>query len=386
MEGRIVVIADSDPLVAGALAQAIQGQRRRVIVCGDAESVMAVTESYPVSLLLADTGMGSRSGHEGFDLVHHVSGQTHRPRVAVMTGLSDPWIAEVAMARGAVAVLEKPVDLDELESLIVCSSRVPIPSFMEFAPLVSHFPSLEQIVEGTSLTPVYQPIFDLTGHPITIHGFESMARYPEGAGFADIPTLLRYAELSSSVTEIEAHLLRNSLEHWSATAGGFRMFLSVHPATLADGLRIESILRASIEGGGSREDIVIEITEAAKIRDRDVVCKVLTDLHGQGVKLALDDLGASDSNLWLFDKVPLDYVKIGSDFGSGFERDEARTRIVRSICHLASDFGVAVVLEGIETSSTLEAARAMGIQFGQGFHVGMPVSNVVLNEFVDQAA
>lgn len=386
MVGRIIVIADDEPLIAGPLARVIQGPNRRVIVCSDAESAAAVIENCAVSLLLTDVRMNSGFGHEGLELVRRASTVANAPQIAVMTGLCHPQIADEARARGAIAVLQKPFDFEDVESLVVRSPLVPIPPSMEMAPLVSHFPRLDGIIGGDGLLPVYQPIYDLTTDPITIHGFESLARYPAGAGFADIRTLLRYAELAGRVTNLDVHLLRNSFQHSRVVAGSFRMFVNVHPETLAVAGQLESIIRDAGAAGHSPESIVVEISEVAEIRDREVVCRMLKELHDQGVGLALDDVGSSVSHLWLFDRIPLDYVKIGPDFGSGFERDSARFRIIRNIQRLASDFGVPTVLEGIETAATLEATRELGISFGQGYHMSRPISAAALADLVDHAA
>jgi EAL domain-containing protein (putative c-di-GMP-specific phosphodiesterase class I) len=45
---------------------------------------------------------------------------------------------------------------------------------------------------------------------------------------------------------------------------------------------------------------------------------------------------------------------------------------VRNILALAADFGCRVVIEGVETEATRDAARALGIELAQGYLFARP--------------
>ncbi|MGZ4778443.1 MAG: EAL domain-containing protein, partial [Thermoanaerobaculia bacterium] len=59
-------------------------------------------------------------------------------------------------------------------------------------------------------------------------------------------------------------------------------------------------------------------------------------------------------------------------FGTGFELDPTKTKIVRNTLSLANDFQSELIVEGIETAATAAAASALGIKYGQGFHFARP--------------
>jgi EAL domain-containing protein (putative c-di-GMP-specific phosphodiesterase class I) len=63
---------------------------------------------------------------------------------------------------------------------------------------------------------------------------------------------------------------------------------------------------------------------------------------------------------------------VSQEFGTGFERDSTKLKIVINLQSLASDFGCDLILEGIEDASTADAAARMGIKYGQGFLFGRP--------------
>ncbi len=66
------------------------------------------------------------------------------------------------------------------------------------------------------------------------------------------------------------------------------------------------------------------------------------------------------------------FLKISQQFGTGFEEDPTKEKIVRNIIALAADFGCQTILEGVENEATLVAARELGIPLAQGYHLGRP--------------
>ena len=98
----------------------------------------------------------------------------------------------------------------------------------------------------------------------------------------------------------------------------------------------------------------------------------LQDLRTLGVRFAIDDFGSAYSHLALIEKIEPAFLKVSQDFGTDFEKIEAREKIVRNVQSLARDFGARVILEGIESGATAAAARERGLAFGQGYHFGRP--------------
>ena len=50
-----------------------------------------------------------------------------------------------------------------------------------------------------------------------------------------------------------------------------------------------------------------------------------------------------------------------------------RRSVVHNIQSFAKEVGCAVIVEGIETAATAEAALEMGIELGQGYYFGRPM-------------
>jgi EAL domain-containing protein (putative c-di-GMP-specific phosphodiesterase class I) len=95
-------------------------------------------------------------------------------------------------------------------------------------------------------------------------------------------------------------------------------------------------------------------------------------LKKEGVRFAFDDVGIAYSHLPYLDSVRPSFLKISQEFGTGFEADPTKTKIVRNLLSLATDFECDLVLEGIETADTAITAADLGIKYGQGYYFARP--------------
>jgi EAL domain-containing protein (putative c-di-GMP-specific phosphodiesterase class I) len=69
----------------------------------------------------------------------------------------------------------------------------------------------------------------------------------------------------------------------------------------------------------------------------------------------------------------VDFLKIDGDFVRS-PRSRADDLVVESIVHMARGLGKQTIAEFVEDEGTLEALRAQGVDYAQGFHIGRPVS------------
>jgi len=118
------------------------------------------------------------------------------------------------------------------------------------------------------------------------------------------------------------------------------------------------------------------VTEQASIKDTPLFIKTVEALRELGVRFAFDDLGVAYSHLTMIDKVRPSFLKVSQDFGTGFETDSTKRKIVMNLLSLANDFGCELILEGIEDLSTARAAQDLQIPLGQGYLFGRPADVV----------
>lgn len=151
------------------------------------------------------------------------------------------------------------------------------------------------------------------------------------------------------------------------------LFVNADPVVLASGELPWLIREGAARAQFPLSRLVVEITERSAFSEVTSTTRVLDELRASGVRFALDDFGSAHSHLTLMDVIRPSFIKIGHEFGTAFERDHTRTRIVRHVAALARDFECSTILEGVESAATAAAARELGIEHGQGYHFGRPV-------------
>ncbi|HSN68896.1 MAG TPA: EAL domain-containing protein, partial [Thermoanaerobaculia bacterium] len=238
-------------------------------------------------------------------------------------------------------------------------------------PEIIRVPMLDEIVRSELLTTEFQPIVSLAGRiPL---GFEALTRLQTDSLLRHPEMLFTYAARKLRVADLETACLRSSLRSGAELARSYPLFINVHPSVFGDGDLLLSELRAgAAESGLALDRIVLEITEQSSFGDRRKVLKTIERLKEARVRLAFDDVGVAYSHLTFIDAVRPSFLKISQHFGTNFEIDPTKTKLVKNLLSLARDFECELILEGIESEATARAAADIGIGYGQGYVFSRP--------------
>jgi len=94
-----------------------------------------------------------------------------------------------------------------------------------------------------------------------------------------------------------------------------------------------------------------------------------TDL---GMSFAVDDVGAGYSGLESIGRLKPSYLKIDFSLVHEVHASEVKRKMVEAIISLGHGIGAKVIAEGIEKSEELQVLQAMGVDYGQGYHLQRP--------------
>jgi diguanylate cyclase (GGDEF)-like protein/PAS domain S-box-containing protein len=135
---------------------------------------------------------------------------------------------------------------------------------------------------------------------------------------------------------------------------------------------VETVRGALAATGFPAEQLCLEITESALMRDPRAALPVLADLKSLGVRVAVDDFGTGYSSLSYLKRFPVDVLKIDRSFVEGIANDPDDAAIAHAVIALARSLRLDVVAEGIETAGQLDALHQLGCVRGQGYLFGRP--------------
>ncbi|MEQ8766253.1 MAG: EAL domain-containing protein [Planctomycetota bacterium] len=180
----------------------------------------------------------------------------------------------------------------------------------------------------------------------------------------------RVSREANILTLVDHQCLRSCVEASHLLPPETRRHLNVFPSTMLDvspSRLIDSFPHERTDGS-----FCVEISEQQIIGDPSYLAESVSALRGEGIRIAIDDVGFGRSCLESLILLEPDIVKIDKKCVMGFSTDESRIRSLERLLRLSSSLGTEVVAEGIETREDLELLKSMGVNYGQGFLWGRP--------------
>jgi diguanylate cyclase (GGDEF)-like protein len=125
----------------------------------------------------------------------------------------------------------------------------------------------------------------------------------------------------------------------------------------------------------SKENIYFEISERHEIADTRSMKKVLHHYKNENFSIVLDDFGVGFSGYKLLYESTPDMIKIDRFFLQNVEKNNKKKMMLRSIANLATQLGIKIVAEGIETQDELLLCKEIGCHFAQGYLIQRPTTD-----------
>ena len=228
----------------------------------------------------------------------------------------------------------------------------------------------------------YQPIVAAQGARIV--GVEALLRWKHAArGYIPPATFIPVAEQMGLMDTLGAFVLRRALaeaKRWP----GIYVAVNLSPLQMRDSAIIDLVRAALAESGVPPWRLMLEITEGVLIDNPEEMIKRIKDLHGLGVRIALDDFGSGYSNLGYLQRFPLDKLKIDKSFVAALGRSANGGVIIQAIVALGRALGLSVLVEGVETEEQRVLLRLAGCDEMQGFLFAKPAPARTIDRLLAQ--
>lgn len=226
------------------------------------------------------------------------------------------------------------------------------------------------LLEGQRIEPLRESEAGMAGYEILIRLRDENGRVVPPMAF--LPAAERYGLMAG----IDKWVIDKALALHAACRGKWpaatRFSINLSGVTLCDPTLVEYITGKLAEHRVPATAICFEVTETAAIANLGIAVDLIHRLRRLGCRFALDDFGSGMSSFAYLKQLPVDYVKIDGGFVKDMLDDPVDYAMVEAIHNIAQRMGLKTVAEFVENAQTIEALRALGVDYVQGYGVERP--------------
>ncbi|HEY8467537.1 MAG TPA: EAL domain-containing protein [Solirubrobacterales bacterium] len=234
---------------------------------------------------------------------------------------------------------------------------------------------IREAIRDDRLTLHAQPIVPIAGGD-TRPRYELLLRMLDSDGELITPDRFLYiAERFGLIGKIDRWVINAAAErlagHQAAGADPV-FFVNVAASSLAQPGFADTVAACLEEAGADPRGLVIEMTESEALVNIEQARAFAAELRDLGCGFALDDFGAGFASFYYLKHLDFDFLKIDGEFIDALTAEEADRAVVEALVRVAHQLGKRTIAERVRDGRTVEALRALGVDYGQGNHLGAP--------------
>lgn len=209
-------------------------------------------------------------------------------------------------------------------------------------------------------------------------GAEALLRWPHpGRGLVSPMAFIPLAEQSGLILPIGQWVLETAckrLNFWATDSSTRELQLAVNISAhqFHDDAFVDQVCglidKYSVQPGRLK----LELTESLLLDKAEETIEQMHRLKRSGVLFSMDDFGTGYSSLSYLSRLPFDQLKIDQSFVRNMNNNPADAVIVQTIIGMASNLGMTVIAEGVESGQQRDFLLVHGCTEFQGYLYGKP--------------
>lgn len=187
-------------------------------------------------------------------------------------------------------------------------------------------------------------------------------------GIDSVPKILKFVEVNGIEEVFDLDVLKETIKIIKGKNIEYPIGVNLCSNTASKKGIADKILTELKENNIKTDRIIIELNEKTDFKNQ-IVCDNVRKLRKNGIKIALDDFGVENANLYSLISSEVDIIKIDRaliDHVSK-EREESQHFILKCLLNLCQSLKLKHIVEGIENRSQLCYIRALGYDTVQGY-------------------
>jgi EAL domain-containing protein (putative c-di-GMP-specific phosphodiesterase class I)/GGDEF domain-containing protein len=236
--------------------------------------------------------------------------------------------------------------------------------------------SFREMVSAENFDAVFQPIIELVSG--RIQHYEVLARFAGGLQRSPYE-LITFAENMGLICDFDFAMFRkviDLLHNWKRKGKTHQLAVNLSGRSIANSAFLDALLGLLEKHKDISAQLLIEITESARIHDLGRANEVIQRLRNAGHKVCLDDFGAGAAALKYLHALDIDIVKIDGAYIQSAHRDRRLRAFLKAIAGLCNELDIESIAEMVEEEETVELLRECGIPYAQGYLFGRPAPDI----------
>ncbi|HEV2677230.1 MAG TPA: EAL domain-containing protein [Aliidongia sp.] len=232
---------------------------------------------------------------------------------------------------------------------------------------------MRSTVSSGDFSLVFQPIVDLESGGV--HHFEVLSRFAPGESPYEF---IVFSEEVGMAAELDLAVCEKVVKLMTGSPAAAPIAVNLSGKSMASLPFMTRLARLLADAPIDRTKLMFEITESSAIDNLDQADTFLQSLRALGHRICLDDFGAGFGAYTYLRRFEIDYVKLDGPFLKNGMNNMRDRSLLRSIATVCEELGAKTIGEMIETREEAYAAAGLGVNFGQGYYFGRPLTSPTL--------
>lgn len=238
--------------------------------------------------------------------------------------------------------------------------------------------NVSEIISKSKITIMFQPVISANSKKIV--GYEALARgIDEKEKLIQPIDLFTAARSANLILELDRLCRLKALENFKLLYEqnkNILLFLNMDVSVLdMNGvLGSDFLFNNATNIGIPPQNIVIEFSEE-RVKDTKALKIFVTNYRNYGFLIALDNIGAANSNLDRFFMLRPEIIKIDRKIVESLDSNSYKQDIFKALADLSMKTGALVIAVGIETENEALSCLELGANMLQGFFFCEPKEN-----------